>query len=160
MKRIVSFILVAICVLALAACAQNATSSEAVESAQTTQTALNKWGITLKAENVTPSGLTLVCEQSGGENVAELTTGSSYFLQKSENGQWQDLPYASQDGDIVWTSEAWIISMNNITSWDVNWEWLYGQLSAGEYRIGKEISNFRGPGDYEKEIAYAYFVIQ
>jgi len=33
------------------------------------------WGITLTAENVTPSGLTLVSEQSGGENIAQLETG-------------------------------------------------------------------------------------
>lgn len=117
------------------------------------------WGITLEAENVTTSGLTIVCNQSGGENISELNTGSFYNIQKLEETGYINIEYLPQEYDVAWTSEAWIIPLNNTITWDVNWEWLYGKLSIGEYRIGKEIVNFRGPGDFDKEMIYAHFEI-
>lgn len=62
--------------------------------------------------------------------------------------------------EIGWTLEAWIIEKESTTTWDVNWEWLYGELPSGEYRIGKEILNFRGTGDFDTEIVYAEFIIE
>ena len=119
----------------------------------------NQWGITLRTGNVTANGLTIVCNHSGGENVAELNTGSYYVIQKLEETSWVDVEYLQQEYELTWTSEAWIIQKEGTTLWDVNWEWLYGKLSAGEYRIGKEITNFRGTGDYDKEMVYAGFII-
>lgn len=118
------------------------------------------WGITLVAENVTPTGLSIVCHQSGGENVAELDTGSFYTIQKSENSNWKTLEYLPHEFEIGWTAEAWIIQKDGTTTWDVNWEWLYGALPAGKYRIGKEIMNFRETGNYDIEMVYAEFVIE
>jgi len=118
------------------------------------------WGIELQTKNVTPSGLTIVCEQIGGENVFELNTGSYFVIQKLEETGYINVEYLPQEYDIAWTAEAWIINKDATTTWDVNWEWLYGKLPAGEYRIGKEIMNFRGPGDFDQEIIYAHFEIQ
>lgn len=120
------------------------------------ETAQNKWGVALTAENVTPTGLTIVCRQSGGENVAELLTGSFYVVQKREGTDWVDV---QTECDVMWTMEAWVIRKGTSTSWEVNWEGLYAKLTAGEYRIGKEIMNSRGPGDYDKEMVYAEFAI-
>jgi hypothetical protein len=41
----------------------------------------------------------------------------------------------------------------------VDWGWLYGALPSGQYRIGKEIMNFRGAGDFDKSMAYAEFTV-
>jgi len=120
----------------------------------------NNWGITLVAENVTPTGLTIVCHQSGGENVAELDTGSFYTIQKLEENRWHTVEYLPHEYEIGWTAEAWIIQKDSTTTWDVDWEWLYGALPSGEYRIGKEIMNFRKTGDYDIEMAYAEFTIE
>ncbi len=119
-----------------------------------------KWGITLEAQNVTSSGLTLACHQLNGEDVAELTTGSYFVVQKLENGTYVDMKYLPQEYDVAWTMEAYIISMDATTTWDIDWKWLYGELPIGEYRIGKEITNFKGPGNSETEIIYGYFVIE
>ncbi|MBR4869609.1 MAG: hypothetical protein IKU12_02385, partial [Oscillospiraceae bacterium] len=94
-----------------------------------------------------------------GESTSELNTGSDYVIQKSEGTGWVDVEYLPQEYELVWTAEAWMIQKEGATQWDVNWEWLYGELPAGEYRIGKEIMNFRGAGDYETEMLYAGFVI-
>ena len=86
--------------------------------------------------------------------------GSVFVIQKAEKSGWVDVDYLPQEYDIAWTAEAWIIEKDGITRWDINWEWIYGELPAGEYRIGKEIMNFRAPGDYDTEIVYAEFVIE
>ena len=119
----------------------------------------NDWGVALSADNVTSKGLTIVCYQSGGENVAQLHTGTYYVLQKLESEMWVDVEYLPQEYDVGWTMEALVIEKESATFWKINWEWLYGELPAGEYRIGKVITNFRATGDYDEEMFYAEFVI-
>lgn len=41
----------------------------------------------------------------------------------------------------------------------VDWEWLYGKLSAGDYRMVKEALFVRSPGDYDKFPLYAAFTL-
>ena len=120
----------------------------------------NQWGVALTADNITSKGLTIVCFHSGGENVAQLQTGSYYVLQKPENESWVDVEYLPQEHPVGWTMEAWEIQKESTVFWEVNWEWLYGELPAGEYRIGKEIMNFRATGDYDKEMIYADFIVE
>ena len=118
------------------------------------------WGITLTAENVTQTSATIKCTQSDGEPTGELQTGSWYILENwtQENG-WKEMPYVI-DGEIGWTSEAWMIPMNGTCEWEINWEWLYGTIPEGKYRIGKELMDFRGPGDFDKAIYFVEFSIE
>ena len=155
MKRLTIFVCTLLLVLACFGCSKNTDSDEPMN-----EVAANKWGITLEAEQVTASGLTLVCHQSGGEAVADLMTGSYYAVQRLEDSEYTAVDCLSQEDEIVWTMEAWGIQKGNTTRWDVNWTWLYGELPAGEYRIGKRIMNFRGTGDYDEEMVYANFVIE
>lgn len=117
------------------------------------------WGILLETKDVSSKGLTIVCNQKGGE-VNELSTGSFYIIQRLEDDKYINIDYLPQKYDIGWTCEAYIINKNSTTAWNVNWEWLYGELPIGKYRIGKEIMNFRKTGDYDKEMGYAYFEIR
>ena len=118
------------------------------------------WGITLSAENVTSKGITINCTQSGGKPTGELQTGSWYILETwtKEKG-WVQMPYIIQD-EIGWEQEAWLIPMDNTCKWEVNWEWLYGAIPSGKYRIGKSIMDFRGTKDYDTAIYYAEFEIK
>lgn len=128
------------------------------EQAQAEQKAA--WGLTLTAENVTAKGLTIVCTQAGGEVTGELETGSWYTVQRLVNGAWETVEYTEIDEDQVgWTAEAWFIPLNDTTEWKVDWTWLYGELPAGEYRIGKEIVDFREAGDYDEAVLYTEFTI-
>ncbi len=117
------------------------------------------WGITLAAENVTPEGLKIKCTQSAGGATGELQTGSWYIVENwtKENG-WKEIPYVIE-GEISWTAEAWIIPMNDTCEWEVNWNWLYGSLPAGKYRIGKDIMDFRETGNYDNSIYFVEFEI-
>ena len=120
----------------------------------------DNWGLELTATNVSPTGLTLLFNQSGGNPSGDLQTGSLYWLEVLIENQWIPVEMLPSANDIGWTDEAYIINMNDITEWEVNWEWLYGELPIGSYRIGKEIMNFRSTGGiYETFYYYADFEI-
>ena len=117
----------------------------------------NDWAITMEAENVTASGLTLVVTQSGGVLPGTLTTGAPYFLQKNENDAWVSVePLLEAWG---WTTEGWIVPVDDTVRWTVNWAWLFGELEPGQYRIGKDIYAEVSPGNYEQTVVYAEFEI-
>lgn len=115
------------------------------------------WGVTLTAEDITSTGITIKCTQSGGNPTGELQTGSWYILETwtKENG-WQEAPYFAE---VAWTEEAWMIPMNETCEWKVDWERLYGAIPSGKYRIGKIIMDFRGSGDFDTAVYYAEFEI-
>ncbi len=118
------------------------------------------WGIKLIASNVSPTGLTLLFNQSGGNPLGDLQTGSFYWLEALIDNQWIPVEMLPSAKNIGWTDEAYIINMNDITEWKVNWEWLYGELPFGSYRIGKEIMDFRSAGGvYDTINYYADFTI-
>ena len=48
------------------------------------------WGLTLSVKNVTPSGMTLICTQSGGELTGELETGGIYTYFLLKNGRFEE----------------------------------------------------------------------
>lgn len=115
------------------------------------------WGVTLTAEDITSTGITIKCTQSGGNPTGELQTGSWYILETwtKENG-WQEAPYFAE---VAWTEEAWMIPMNETCEWKVDWERLYGAIPSGKYRIGKIIMDFRQSGDFDNATYYAEFEI-
>lgn len=115
------------------------------------------WGLTITGENVTPSGMTLVVTQSGGVFSGQLITGQPYFIHRYENGEWVGLE--PQLEAWAWTMEAWQIPLNDTVRWDVNWQWLYGELEPGRYRFGKNISCSSAPGVYEEAVYYIEFDI-
>ena len=161
MKKLLALVLAFVCMLSVVGCTPktDGDTSQNPRENEIRDVTPNQWGVVLEVENVTEKGLTIVCNHSGGESVAELYTGSFYVIQKYEKAGWVDVEYLPQEYDIAWTFDAWIIQKEGTTRWDVNWEWLYGELSAGEYRIGKEVMNFRGTGDYDTELVYAEFII-
>ena len=117
-----------------------------------------KWGVTLTAEDVTSTGIIIICTQSGGNTTGELQTGSWYILENwTKEYGWKQMPYII-DGEIGWNDIAWIIPLEDTIEWEVNWEWLYG--ASGKYRIGKSITDFRQSGDFDNATYYAEFEIK
>ena len=154
--------------LLLAGCGQTAgpTSSPASEPSQEqtatpaadTETA-DPWGLSLSALDVTPTSMTLVFTQSGGSPTGQLQTGSPFWLETKTDDGWEAVPTLPAEGEIVWTAIAYGITSGDITTLETSWSYLYGSLSPGVYRIGKEITDYRGPGDYDTRDYYAVFAI-
>ena len=116
------------------------------------------WGISLSVKDVTTSGLILICTQSGGTPTGDLQTGSEYKLLVSEKGVWKEVPTRLKE--YGWDAVAYMIPKNDSREFEINWEWLYGELPEGTYRITKEIMDFRGSGDYDEEMYYAEFEVE
>ena len=119
------------------------------------------WGLTLTVSGVTPTGLTLTFTQSGGQPTGELEYGSRYWLERKDGEGWtRRSDILEPSVNLAWTDEAYMIPMNDQTSWEVDWSWLYGRLSPGRYRIGKEVTDFRKTGDYDTQNYYAEFEVK
>lgn len=131
---------------------------ECPELPKTDDEGFTNWGLTLSVKNVTSSGLTLVCTQAGGELTGELETGSDYNLIVLKDGVWQEVPTIIEE--YGWTAEAYMVPKDDSVEFEINWEWLYGQLPEGTYRITKGFMDFRGSGDYDNFAYWTEFEIK
>ncbi|MBS5934216.1 MAG: hypothetical protein KIC94_15260 [Clostridiales bacterium] len=84
--------------------------------------------------------------------------GDQYYLQKHEDGRWYDVPYVIEN--YGFNDIAYGLEKNNKSEFKVDWNWLYGELEPGEYRIVKDIMDFRDTGDYDVYTLTAEFIIE
>ena len=143
--------LMAAVLLFVAGCGQNIEPSVSVEEP-------DEWGITLSAEDVTPTGMTLVCTQSGGKPLTDLTTGRMFRLERLKKGEWKLLP-ALMDR-VAWNMDALGVQYEGSVEWEIGWEKLYGTLPPGTYRVVKQISGYRSMGAFTTKTYYAEFIIE
>ncbi len=115
------------------------------------------WPLSVYAVNVTDTGLTVRFELTDDPNTGQLQTGEWYEIEKYENDEWQKVETVISD--YAFNSVAYLIKENDITEFEVDWEWLYGRLLPGIYCINKEVMSFRGAGDFDEKIYKACFVI-
>ncbi len=118
----------------------------------------DEWGITLSAKSVTNKGLTILFAQSGGSPTGELQTGSEFWLEYNDNGEWKSVE-TNPMLDYAWHQIAYSINKNDITELETDWQWLYGELPSGFYKLKKEIIDFRAAGDFDKKMYELYFAI-
>ena len=159
MKKRFTLLLALVCAFMLTGCWTAHMANLPPEIDPAPDSATDPWGISLSAEDVTLSGMTLVCTQSGGSPTGELQTGTPFWLEVSTDAGWESLPYADPENEIAWTMQALLIPKNERIEWSIGWAWIYGKLQPGTYRIGKTVTDFRGPGDYDNAIYYAEFTI-
>ena len=115
-------------------------------------------GLSMSLSDITSTGCTIVFKQNGGNVSGQLMTGSPFDIQAlSDNGKWEDVPLIESEYPIVWTDEGWIICSDQDTFFREQWDFVYGDLPDGHYRIHKEIMDFRGTGDYDLYDLYAEF---
>jgi len=113
------------------------------------------FGLTLTAEDVTTTGLTLICQQSGGTFEGELSTGSPYSLDKLDGAKWVVCDTLIPEEEIAWTMELYLIQEGGSAEWDVDWTSLYGELQPGSYRISKHFMD-----DASENTYFAYFTVE
>lgn len=114
--------------------------------------------MTIVPGSITPTGLTVEFSSS---NMNQCIYGQFFALEMLKNSKWFTVPYSSNvKGEIAFTEEGYMISKGEIKQFQEDWDWLYGKLSSGQYRIIKEISDFRAPGDSDKYYLAAEFSIE
>jgi len=156
MKKFFTALLLVLACAALSAC----TGVESCPAAQPEALAdgeENTWGVVFTAKDVTPNGLTLLCTQSG-DAPGELTTGAEFTLQIKKGDAWESVPVTQEN--CAWTMEAYLIPADGSTEWKTDWQWLYGTLQSGQYRIGKTVTAFIEPGNSPSQLLWAEFTIE
>ena len=120
MKRLTAFILILAAVLC--GCAK--------ESAYQPDGAAN---VTMTISAVTPTGATVTIQDSNPEPAVY---GEWFQIQREKGGAWYEVK--TKISNYGFNEIGWLTDDNGQLTMDVDWEWLYGKLPAGHYRILKQ----------------------
>ena len=124
MKKILAFILLFSCLCLLVGC-KTETKSEIFPT--------DVENVTLSIENVSPVGATLIVKDT---NETSELYGEWYKIEKNIDGTWYDV--ATVIDNYGFSYIGYLTNDNNEVSFEINWEWLYGSLPTGTYRILKQ----------------------
>ncbi|GAA0343202.1 hypothetical protein GCM10008967_37050 [Bacillus carboniphilus] len=115
-------------------------------------------GVTMfvKDGTISSTGLTVTFENHSNK---QCVYGQYFSLEKKINGVWYQVPVAL-DGDYGFNAIGYDLAPSNMAEWTVDWNWLYGSLDQGEYRIVKDLLDFRNTGDYDEHYLTAEFTIE
>lgn len=121
--------------------------------------ALDQIGLSFTLKNISSTGATLVFRiYDTDAPTGELEYGDDFLLEIQKDGIWEEVPI-HLEGNYAFNSIAYVIPTEGNSERELDWEWLYGALAPGTYRIKKSIQDFRGSGDYDKYTAYAQFIL-
>lgn len=116
-------------------------------------------GLSLSLEGVSSTGAMLCYNQYDKEApTGQLQDGDDFVIEVKKEDKWEQAPIVVE-GDYGFNAMAYTISPGDTTRRELNWEWLYGELAPGEYRLCKRVFDFRGAGDYDMYALYAYFIL-
>lgn len=112
--------------------------------------------MTIKEGTLTKTGATvIITDLSGDDN----TYGDEFRIDKKENNKWKKLEVVVR-GDYGFHMVGYHVNEDDILEMDINWEWLYGKLSKGEYRIVKSAAITKDNSYLGDKYVYVEFVIE
>ena len=114
----------------------------------------SNWAVRISAEDVTPTGLSLICEELGTpEKSGSLTASDGFWLE-----QWNGSAYIPMDGSVSSDSSS-PIGPGAVTTRQLSWEETYGVLPHGSYRLGQNFTFTNTGGETRELTFYAKFRI-
>lgn len=150
---------VVVSLLLLMGCGDDFMSGEATDWEPTMHETVNETdevSMTIQEGTVSPTGVSLVFENHTNE---EYIYGESFILEEHIEGSWYQVPVEIED-NYGFNTIGYSLEAGESEVFEVDWEWLYGTLDEGSYRIVKDISAFREAGDYDPYILAATFTIE
>lgn len=130
--------------------------SSPTETTATTAPIPEKWLPVLHLETASATGATVVFRQEHDIGNNLVLCGNDYFLEQYTGSGWQPLPTLTEDPTFV--TNAFVIMA--IPREDIDWQWLYGTLSPGHYRLGKTVTLHSNTENRETDTVYAEFTIK
>lgn len=119
----------------------------------------DSWGISCYVKDLTNHSMTFQMEQFGGSYEGQLQTGEWFQIYQLKEEEW--VPAATNPLiDYAFPMVAYSIQKNDVTEFEIEWKWLYGELPPGEYRLDKEVIDFVSGREHPKEIYSVYFTIE
>ena len=123
----------------------------------TYETVNNFNGVTMTVKEGTTSSASLTVAFENNSS-SQCIYGEYFLLEKKINGNWYQVPVVIE-GDYVFNNIGYDLASVDDGEWAVDWDWLYGSLNTGEYRIVKDILDFRGSGEYDTYYLSTEFTI-
>ena len=105
--------------------------------------------------DITPTGLTVHFKQYYEAEHGELIYGGSYQLQRQDGDVWEDVPTIIENWGF--DDVGYVFPDDGIADISIDWEWLYGRLDPGTYRITKTL--LEGSGSVKEYPLTAQFII-
>lgn len=114
-------------------------------------------GVTME---VTECSDTSVTVKITNDTDKDIECGEDFCLkmQDEETGEWRELDKVIDNA--AFNTIAYVIQKDSPYEAVIDFEWLYGKLEPGRYRIVKTITDFRGTGDYTDYAFTAEFSIE
>ncbi len=102
-------------------------------------------GVFMEVSHVTSSGLTVTFRQYDERDTGELLFGEGYLLTRQEADEWTEVPMIIENG--AFNDIGYVIPPQGEAELKTDWEWLYGKLVPGTYRITKTVwsTSVEGP---------------
>lgn len=89
--------------------------------------------VTVEVAKVSASGITLEIHNNAKDT---FYFGEEYYVEKNEGGEWIKLE--EPNGEPMFIAIAYAAEAGKSAIWEADFEWRYGALPAGEYRIIKD----------------------
>lgn len=110
--------------------------------------------MTVKEKSVSAKGLTL---QFKNQSDQQGTYSEDFLLERKINGAWYQVPPIIDD--YGFNDIGYELGPGEVRELSLDWDWLYGSLDPGDYRIIKTILDVREAGDYDEYYLAASFII-
>ena len=108
-----------------------------------------------KEGTVTSTGITVIFKNNTDK---QCIYGEYFLLEKRMYQKWYQVPAIIDN--YGFNMIGYHLASGENREMEVNWEWLYGNLDAGEYRIMKDILDYRKSGDYDEYYLAAEFTVE
>lgn len=132
---------------------------------------ISEIGLSLSLKDISPTGATLVFNLYDAEAAnGQLIYGDDFTMEVLTDGEWESAPIILE-GNYGFHDIAYLITPedgdsgnvsatgNTIVESEISWEWLYGELKPGEYRLGKSIFDTVENGNSRSYMIYAHFIL-
>ena len=132
MKKVLSCILAAlIAVSAMAGCAKTAKTELTKSACEVTEVE----NVSMSISEITPTGAKLIIKDT---NESPNVYGEWFAVETKSGSDWYELQPVIED--YGFNDLGYLPNENGEVTFDVDWEWLYGKLPQGTYRIIKEVN--------------------
>ena len=106
------------------------------ELKETSYTPTEIENVSISISDISLTGATIVIKDT---NKKQNTYTDWYIIEKEVNGKWYQLE--TKEKDYGFNDMAYLPNKNNEVKFVIDWEWLYGELSQGSYRILKKVND-------------------
>lgn len=113
--------------------------------------------IELSAEPPINGNVTITCKEWSQKTDGTLTVGNEYWIEKWDGTTFEEIPTLDKT---LWIVPEQEVVCGSESSWTVNYRAKYGELGAGQYRIGMMFSKVSQAGETAQLGCYAKFNIQ